>query len=272
MPGTAAQDDPAGFLLPSKGARLEWVGAGSWLWNRVALAQREESHGVKKQIAPLESQDGAAADPGKPYPERIVELWADILGEEEFRAITFTAYVNRLAALYREVTERLAKPFDLSQMDAVLLFLLRGYAQTPMSLTDIWRLYRYTPGAITHRIGRLRKQALVETRKSQTDSRVTEVELTERGREVIDAIIRASAATFTKEIRTLGMSARELEFIKNILREMEMVADAASMEESEDSLARAVPKTNSKRKTKAAPHAEKAKNAPIKRSIRPKRA
>ena len=106
------------------------------------------------------------------YAGRVVKRWEEVLEPKGFDALLVSAHLNRISALHQEVIEGLAKPYGLSKMDAVLMFLLRGYEAEPIHLSDISKLYRYTPGAITHRIKRLRKMNFVVTVQSQRDSRV----------------------------------------------------------------------------------------------------
>lgn len=155
------------------------------------------------------------------YAGRVVKRWEEVLEPKGFDALLVSAHLNRISALHQEVIEGLAKPYGLSKMDAVLMFLLRGYEAEPIHLSDISKLYRYTPGAITHRIKRLRKMNFVVTVQSQRDSRAWEVQLTPKGLEVIEEIGIQTSEILAQAVAALSVSEREWNLVLHILGDLE---------------------------------------------------
>lgn len=160
---------------------------------------------------------------------RILECWQDVLGAEEFHGLYLASCFNRLAIFHRRRIANYAAEYGLSEVDAILMVLLRGLKKSPIYMSDIWRLYEYTPGAVTHRTGRLRKLEFVRTRKSDVDSRATIVEFTDPGRAAIDAITAQATADFAQLWRRFGFSNRQASQFEASICEFErLVENAAS--------------------------------------------
>ncbi len=158
---------------------------------------------------------------------RLLERWKDILTDDAYQALLLTAHANRVSFLFRRRIEVYAAEFGLSQVDAIIMCLLYGLKKEPINFTDIWRIYEYTPGAVTRRISRLRDQGLVVTRKNPRDSRSSDITLTPKGRETIKGIMTPVSDELTVHVRNMGLSPSKMASLFTALSKLEFAAEQA---------------------------------------------
>jgi len=91
---------------------------------------------------------------------------------------------------------------------------------SPTALSDSLMI---TSGGTTKRLDRMEAAGLVARRPDPEDRRGILVELTQRGREIIDAAVEAHLAN--EERLLAGLSARERETLERLLRKAERELD-----------------------------------------------
>ena len=132
------------------------------------------------------------ADPDHDQVDRLVAQWADERPDLDLDAM---ATVARLLNLARAIEARLAAfaaDYDLSIPEADVLFTLRRagspHRLSPSAISDALLV---PSGTMTNRLDRLERKGLVERVRHPTDRRSMEVQLTERGRALVDeAVVR----------------------------------------------------------------------------------
>ncbi len=127
--------------------------------------------------------------------------------------------VLRLALLLQQGAEQALEPFGLTlwQFDvlATLRRLGRPYRLSP---TQLLREVMLSSGAMTNRIDRLEALALVRRLPDPADRRGVLIELTAKGRQLID---RAIAARFDQAQSVVDhLSQREREHVEHALRQL----------------------------------------------------
>jgi DNA-binding MarR family transcriptional regulator len=136
--------------------------------------------------------------------------------------------IGRIARLERHLAVRLETVFAEHGLQGwefdVLATLRRSgspFAMTPGQLIDSTMV---TSGAVTNRIDRLKARGLVRRRPHPTDGRAVMVELTAKGRRVVDAALVDHAANE----RTIvgGLTASERAQLVRLLRAFQHTLDA----------------------------------------------
>ncbi len=156
----------------------------------------------------------------------LLEHWKDILDDDGYRAMLLTAHANRVSFLLRRRIAEHASEFGISQVDAVIMVLLHGLKKEPIQLKDIWRIYEYTPGAVTRRVAKLRNAKLVVTTTNAEDGRSVDVKLTSRGREVVEAVFKKVSIEWAKLIGDMGLSATGASQFDDAMYAFEKVAQS----------------------------------------------
>lgn len=88
-------------------------------------------------------------------------------------------YLTKARQALVERLDRALGPLELTaQQISVILLLARGYARTPFELS---RKLSYDSGSMTRMLDRLEKKGFVVRARSESDRRVIELALTERG-------------------------------------------------------------------------------------------
>jgi len=118
--------------------------------------------------------------------DRLVAQWADERPDLDLDAM---ATVARLLNLARAIKGRLAAfaaDYDLSIPEADVLFTLRRaggpYRLSPSAISDALLV---PSGTMTNRLDRLERKDLIERVRHPTDRRSMEVQLTDRGSELL---------------------------------------------------------------------------------------
>jgi DNA-binding MarR family transcriptional regulator len=134
--------------------------------------------------------------------DRILEQWRAVRPDVD---VSPMAVIGRLSRTSRLVDAELRRTFEGHGLDAasfdVLATLRRsGGVLTPGELT---RSAMVTSGAITQRLDRLEDRGLVTRARSTADGRGVRVQLTEKGRALIDAALPDHVATENRVLAAL---------------------------------------------------------------------
>jgi DNA-binding MarR family transcriptional regulator len=127
--------------------------------------------------------------------------------------------VSRLEALLMAELEPILRAHGLNGADLDVLAALRR-AGEPFSLTptELSRSLMVGSGTVSHRLERLERRGLLRRRASRDDRRSVRVELTQRGRRVVDAAVSELVETEARLLR--GLPAREREQLERLLRRL----------------------------------------------------
>jgi DNA-binding MarR family transcriptional regulator len=130
------------------------------------------------------------------------------------------AVMGRLKRLAQLVDTELRRNYAAHDLDAasfdVLATLRRSNAEHRLTPAGLMRSAMVTSGAITQRLDRLEARGLVTRRPSETDGRVVQVTLTEKGLKLIDAVLPTHVAIENKLLA--GLSGQERETLAGTLR------------------------------------------------------
>lgn len=141
---------------------------------------------------------------GPDHVTTVLEQWAR---ERPDIDVSPMAVIGRLSRVARKVDERLARNFAVHGIDAatfdVLATLRRSgtpYTLSPKALRDSSMV---TSSAIAQRLNKLEADGLVRRTASQSDARGKEVQLTDKGRQIIDDLLPHHAAEEHAILETL---------------------------------------------------------------------
>ncbi|AOK48574.1 MarR family transcriptional regulator [Burkholderia sp. MSMB617WGS] len=123
-------------------------------------------------------------------------------------------YLTKARQALVERLDRALGPLDLTaQQIGVILLLARGFARTPFELS---RKMSYDSGSMTRMLDRLEKKGFVVRARSESDRRVIELALTERGAHAAKALPGLIATELNAQLE--GFSADELALLTDLLR------------------------------------------------------
>ncbi|KVE26622.1 MarR family transcriptional regulator [Burkholderia singularis] len=123
-------------------------------------------------------------------------------------------YLTKARQLLIERLDRALGPLELTaQQIGVILLLARGYARTPFELS---RKLSYDSGSMTRMLDRLERKGFIARARSESDRRVIELALTERGAQAAQALPGAIAATLNAQLE--GFTADELKLLTALLQ------------------------------------------------------
>ncbi|TSH97159.1 MarR family transcriptional regulator [Verticiella sediminum] len=121
---------------------------------------------------------------------------------EDFRKEEFPFYwVARLNGVYHQHMERALRKVGADVPTWRVLFILKENGTSSMSEISEHAIAKLS--TITKIVYRMRAEGLVETSTSANDGRVTEVSVTEAGRQAIAAIQEATQNLFARSFRGL---------------------------------------------------------------------
>jgi len=148
----------------------------------------------------------------------VLEQWRRERPEIDADGMTLIPRVIRLAHLYTTRMMPVSRSFGLEAgwLDT-LSALRRTGSPYRMSATELARSVLLTSGGMTNRLDRMEAAGLVRRRPDPSDRRGVLVELTEHGREVIDAAIEAHLVLYT-ELLGRSLSKAEQQTFVQLLR------------------------------------------------------
>ena len=158
--------------------------------------------------------------------DQLIDQWERERPDLDARPMAVVGRILRLAThLDRRVNEAL-KPFGLAVWGFDILATLRRhgkpYAMTPTALMEAAML---SSGAMTNRIDRLENLGLVERQPSPNDRRSFQVQLTRKGRKVIEKAIEVRFAEAEDALD--GVSKRDRKQLGNLLRNVLLKMDCS---------------------------------------------
>ncbi|SAK43122.1 MarR family transcriptional regulator [Caballeronia arationis] len=110
-------------------------------------------------------------------------------------------------------TDRALRPLDLtSQQIGVILTLADGRAHTPLELS---REMSYDSGSMTRMLDRLEKKGFVTRERSESDRRIVELKLTQRGADAAAQLPAIGAAVLNEQLK--DFSRAELDTLTSLL-------------------------------------------------------
>ncbi len=157
--------------------------------------------------------------------DRIVEQTARERPDLDVQAVELLSRITRSGRLVEAATARSLAPFALGTGDFWLLVTLRR-AGPPFRLTptELLRNVTVTSGAVSQQLERLEQRKLVRRRHSPTDRRTVIVELSAKGRQLIDkawtAHINRDRALFS------GLTDQQRRTLADLLRQVVLAAEA----------------------------------------------
>jgi DNA-binding MarR family transcriptional regulator len=127
--------------------------------------------------------------PPTDHVERVRAQWASECPDLDTLPLAVVARVGRLARYFDQRLDRLLAEHDLRRESwDVLASLRRSGRPYRLSPTDLYLGLMRTSGAMTNRLHRLERAGLVSRVDDTADGRGRLVELTERGRRLVDAL------------------------------------------------------------------------------------
>lgn len=158
-------------------------------------------------------------DQGTDWTDRILSSWSEVEPWFEGGIYEVTARISRIALHIGRQQEEVFGRFGLNRGDVGVLSALRfaGPSQQ-LSPTQLFKGLMISSAGITSRLDRLEKRGLVRRERHPNDRRGVLVELTEEGRGVLDAAVKANteaergliAALDTAETRDLARLLKKL--------------------------------------------------------------
>ena len=147
--------------------------------------------------------------------DRMLDQWRRERPEIDADGMALVPRVLRLAHLYDAEMARISRSFGLKPgwLD-VLSALRRAGAPYRMSASELAKWVLLSSGGMTLRIDRMEEAALVRRRPDPSDRRGVLIELTPRGRKVIDAAIDAHLALYEQLVGGALTKAERQTFIE----------------------------------------------------------
>lgn len=149
----------------------------------------------------------------------IVQQWH---GERPDLDVSPMHVVGRLSRVSQQVERSLEENFARHGLDSgsfdVLATLRRNGSPYKLSPKDLAASAMITSSAVAQRLNRLEERGLITRAKSSVDGRGTEVTLTRKGRETVDATLPTHLAT--EEALLAGLSEKERHTLAKLLKKL----------------------------------------------------
>lgn len=145
----------------------------------------------------------------------MLDQWRRERPEIDADGMAVVPRVMRLAHLYATEMASVSRPFGLKPGWLDVLSALRRIGPAyRMSATELARWVLLSSGGMTNRLDRMEEAGLLRRLPHPSDRRGILVELTARGREVIDAAIDAHLALYDELASGALTEAEQQEFVK----------------------------------------------------------
>src|SRR5437899_148404 len=151
--------------------------------------------------------------------DSMLDQWRRERPKLDVAAMAIVGRVSRLEAIFAGELEPGLRAHGLNGADLDVLAALRR-AGEPFRLTPsaLSRSLMVGSGTVSHRLERLERRGLLRRTASKEDRRSVAVELTTRGRRVVDAAVSELVETEERLLR--GLSARERAQLERLLRRL----------------------------------------------------
>lgn len=151
--------------------------------------------------------------------EAMLEQWRRERPDLDPRVMGTVGRLLRAATLIGAGIDRLAAEHGLNRGEGdVLLTLRRAGAPYRLKPSELARAQLVTPGGMTSRLARLERNELVRRRPDPDDRRVLTVELTAKGRKLVDRVLPEHVAN--EEQMLDGLSRRERDELDRLLAKL----------------------------------------------------
>jgi DNA-binding MarR family transcriptional regulator len=142
--------------------------------------------------------------------DRIVDQWARERPELDSSPMEVVGRLHRLAALLDVELATVFRAAGLGNGDFdVLASLRRSGAPYRLRPAELSASTMVTSGAVTKRVDRLERLGLVSRSVNTDDARGREIQLTERGRELVDEVVVRHWANEDRLLRALDAGERK---------------------------------------------------------------
>jgi DNA-binding MarR family transcriptional regulator len=136
---------------------------------------------------------------------RLVNQWADEMPDLDLQTMATVARLLNVATRIQGRLATFAAGYGLSIPEADVVFTLRrAGAPHRLSPSAIAEALLVPSGTMTNRLDRLEGQGLIERLPHPTDRRSMEVQLTDRGRELVDEAVTAHVANEQRMLAPLS--------------------------------------------------------------------
>jgi DNA-binding MarR family transcriptional regulator len=141
--------------------------------------------------------------------ERLVGQWADQRPDLDLDTMELVARLTRVAQLINGRIEALAAEYGVHRGEGDVLFTL-GRAGPPFRLspTRLADSLLVTSGTMTNRLDRLAQRGMITRRPNPNDRRSLEVELTNKGRRLVDEAVTRHVANEREMLSVLTKADR----------------------------------------------------------------
>lgn len=159
--------------------------------------------------------------------DAIVEQWAEQRPDLDTTYKHVTGRIVRLGALYQQAFGESSRTVGIDNADfGVLAPLRRAGVDNPLTPTELARRKMMTSGGMTAALDRLERRGLIERVPNPADRRGSLVQLTDEGREAIEAAVDLQADV---ERRLLDpLTTKEVEQLTKLLRKLLLAVDPDS--------------------------------------------
>jgi DNA-binding MarR family transcriptional regulator len=167
----------------------------------------------------------AMANKREDHVDRLRAQWAKELPDLDTAPMSVLGRIYRLSRLFSRSIEGTFAGFGLDRGEFDVLSSLRRsgppYRLTP---TDLYGALMVASGSLTHRLGRLERAELVARRPSPDDGRSMAVELTKKGKRIVEDAFRADMANEARFMALLSKDDRKR--LEALLRKFALQVEA----------------------------------------------
>lgn len=167
----------------------------------------------------------------------MIEQWARERPDLDSSSLGVLARVSRLARVAGANADRVLSRFGLSDVEFHLLAAIRTAPDYRPAPRDLLGPLMVTSGGLTGRIDRLERAGLIRRVANPRDRRGVLLELTDRGREVVDRVTTEYLAN-QNAVLDEALTTAERETLAALLRKLLVsLADAGQVAQSDAALA-----------------------------------
>ena len=159
--------------------------------------------------------------------DRIVDQWAGVHPELDTTPMAIMGRVHRLSARVAETVERRFREHGIGRGDYDVLASLRRAGESRLTPGELAGGLLLSSAGVTGRIDRLERAGLVRRRPNPDDGRGVLVELTARGRRLVDRLVTDDMERQAVWIAALSPDERQ-ELIRLLRKLTAAVGDAAA--------------------------------------------
>jgi DNA-binding MarR family transcriptional regulator len=157
--------------------------------------------------------------PERDVVDSMLDQWRRERPDIDRSAMGVVGRISRLRVLFEHATEEALRPHGLMGPEFdVLAGLRRAGPPFRLTPTELHRALMVGSGTLSHRLERLERRGLIRRHASREDRRKVTVELTQRGRRVVDAA--AGELVEAQERMLAGLSRSDRRQLAPLLRRL----------------------------------------------------